>query len=194
MDKTTLLWTNTIAIAIFLVASTGTRLQSAEQSTISPYAAQLNSPVRGLSTQEVDDLLKGRGMGYARVGELNNYPGPRHVLDLQQKLNLSPAQVRQIEGVFQQMQANAQQLGQKIVEHEQQLSTAFAAGEIDSTKLKLQTEELSKLYSQLRVTHLQAHLQIKPLLKPDQIAAYNKLRGYTATRGQSSPVQHPHHQ
>lgn len=188
------MWAKTIAITIFLVASTGTRLQSAEQSTISPYAAQLNSPVRGLSTQEVDDLLKGRGMGYARVGELNNYPGPRHVLNLQQKLNLSPAQVRQIKGVFQQMQANAQQLGQKIVEHEQQLSTAFAASEIDSTKLKLQTEELSKLYSQLRVTHLQAHLQIKPLLKPDQIAAYNKLRGYTVTREQSSPVQHPHHQ
>ena len=194
MDKKTLIWTGTIASAIFLVVSTRTRLQSAEQSTISPEAAQLNSPVRGLSTQEVDDLLKGRGAGYARVAELNNYPGPRHVLDLQQKLNLSPDQVRQIEGVFQQMQANAQQLGQKIVEYEQQLSTAFAKGGIDSAKLKLQTEELSKLYSQLRATHLQAHLQIKPLLKPKQIAAYNDLRGYSATAEQSSPVQQPHHQ
>lgn len=193
MDNKTLIWTETIAITFLLAASTGTRLQSAEQSTLSPYAAQLNSPVRGLSTQEVDDLLEGQGAGYARVAELNNYPGPRHVLDLQQKLNLSPDQIQQIEGTFQQMQANAQQLGQKIVEHEQQLSTAFARGEIDSAKLKLQTEELSKLYSQLRATHLQAHLQIRPLLKPEQIAAYNELRGYTAPTEPSSPVHHPHH-
>lgn len=192
MDKKTLIWTG--AIAALLVASTGTGLQSAEPATISPYAAQLNSPVRGLSTQEVNDLLEGRGAGYARAAELNNYPGPRHVLDLQQELNLSSDQVQQIEGTFQQMQANAQQLGQKVVEYEQQLSTAFAQGEIDSAKLKQQMEELSKLYGQLRVTHLQAHLQIKPLLKPDQIAAYNELRGYTATAEQSSPIPHLHHQ
>ena len=41
------------------------------QSTHSPYIAQLNSPVRGLSPQEVDDLLNGRGAGYARAAELN---------------------------------------------------------------------------------------------------------------------------
>lgn len=193
MDKKTLVWTSTIAIVVFLIVSTGTGLQSAEPSTLSPYAVQLDSPVRGLSTQEVDDLLQGRGAGYARVAELNNYPDPRHVLDLQQKLNLSLDQVRQIEDTFQQMQANTQQLGRKIVEHEQQLSTAFAKGEIDSAKLTLQMEELSQLYSQLRATHLQAHLQIKPLLKPEQIASYDELRGYTATVEQSSPSQRPHH-
>jgi Spy/CpxP family protein refolding chaperone len=194
MGKKTLIWTGIIAIAGFLVAAAETVLQSAESSTISPYAAQLSSPVRGLSTQEVDDLLEGRGAGYARVAELNSYPGPRHILDLQQNLNLSSDQVRQIEGTFQPMQANAQHLGRKTVEREQQLSTAFARGEIDSAELKLQTEELSKLYSQLRATHLDAHLQVKPLLKPEQIAAYNELRGYTTTAEQSNPVQHLHHQ
>ena len=194
MTRKTLIWTGIIAIAGFLVAATEVRLQATKSSTISPYTAQLSSPVRGLSTQEIDDLLQGRGAGYARVAELNRYPGPRHILDLQQNLNLSPDQVTQIEGAFQQMQADAQQLGRKIVEREQQLSTAFARGEIDSAELRLHTEELSKLYSQVRATHLQAHLQIKPLLQPEQIAAYNELRGYTTPAEQPSSVQPPHHQ
>jgi hypothetical protein len=45
----------------------------------SPYVPELASPVRGLSAQEVDDLLNGRGAGYARTAELNGYPGPRHM-------------------------------------------------------------------------------------------------------------------
>jgi copper chaperone CopZ len=35
---------------------------------------QLNSPVRGVSPQEVDDLQNGRGASYARMAELNSYP------------------------------------------------------------------------------------------------------------------------
>ena len=38
-------------------------------------AARLNSPVRGLSPQEVDDLQNGRGAGYARMAELNSQRG-----------------------------------------------------------------------------------------------------------------------
>ncbi len=57
--------------------------------TTSPYIEQLDSPVRGLSEEEVDNLLNGKGPGYARMAELNGYPGPRHVLDLRSQLNLS---------------------------------------------------------------------------------------------------------
>lgn len=37
----------------------------------SPYVEQLDSSVRGLSSEEVDNLLKGKGAGYARMAELN---------------------------------------------------------------------------------------------------------------------------
>lgn len=156
----------------------------------SPYVAQQESPVRGLSSQEIDDLLNGRGAGYARTADLNNYPGPRHALDLQRQLNLSSEQTTQIQLVFERMQAQAKEIGQKIVHREGQFSAAFANGTISETELKSQTEDLALLYGQLRAVHLQAHLQIKPLLSTEQIAEYNTLRGYNDSSNQRPAGQH----
>lgn len=145
----------------------------------SPYVNQLTSPVRGLSAQEVNDLLNGRGAGFARMAELNNYPGPLHVLELKTQLNLSAQQTEQIQTAFESMNAKAKQLGELIVEREQQLSRGFATGTITSSEMQTQTEELAKLYGELRAAHLAAHLEVTPLLSPEQIATYNALRGYT---------------
>jgi Spy/CpxP family protein refolding chaperone len=155
--------------------------------TPSPYTEQLATPVRGLGAEEVDDLLAGRGMGFARMAELNSYPGPRHLLDLQAQLALTPAQVTQIDAAFQAMQRDAQALGREIVLQEQALSDAFATGTIDSATLETQVSLLGEIYAQLRNIHLQAHLNVTPLLTDEQIARYNELRGYT------DPAQDGHH-
>jgi Spy/CpxP family protein refolding chaperone len=175
-------------------ASAGLMLFSGHfnQGVRSPYVGQLDSPVPGLSAQEVDDWLNGRGAGYARTAELNNYPGPRHVLDLKQELALSPDQEQPIQAVFEQMQAEAKQIGQEIVQREAQFSAAFAGGAISEAGLKAQTKQLALLYGQLRAAHLQAHFQITPLLSPEQIAAYNTLRGYTSGPDQPVPGGHQH--
>ena len=94
----------------------------------SPYIEQLDSPVRGLSSSEVDNLLNGRGAGYARIAELNGYPGLRHVLDLSSELNLSAQQTEEIEVAFEQMESRAKSLGQTIVNKEQKLSEAVLSG------------------------------------------------------------------
>jgi Spy/CpxP family protein refolding chaperone len=111
---------------------------------------------------------------------------------MQQELNLSAEQSTQIEAVFQQMQAEAQQLGQEIVEREAQFSQSFANQTITEAELQAQTEELAQLYGHLRATHLQAHLQITPLLSAQQIARYNTLRGYTGAPEQLLPDSHQH--
>jgi Spy/CpxP family protein refolding chaperone len=154
----------------------------------SPYAGDLASPVRGLTAQEVDDLLNGRGMALARMAELNNHPGPRHLLDLQAELALSPEQIAQIEEVFSTMQAEAQALGKEIVQREQALSDAFAEGTLESAALQTQVLELGDYYAQLRAVHLQAHLQVTPLLSAQQITRYNELRGYAG--GEHHPHMH----
>ncbi len=135
--------------------------------------------MRGLSPQEVENLVHGRGAGYARMAELNSYPGPRHVLDLKQELNLSVEQEVAVQAEFERMQAEAKRVGQKILENEQQLSVAFVDRSITPTNLQEQTQELADLYGQLRAVHLEAHLRIMPLLSPEQIVQYNKLRGYS---------------
>ena len=149
----------------------------------SPYVAQLDSPVRGLSAQEVDDLRAGRGMGFARMAELNNYPGPRHVLDLQEELKLSAEQQASIEAIFSAMHTEAQALGEQILTREEQLGAAFVGGAVDEATLQQHVMTLAELYGQLRVAHLRAHLQVTPLLTPEQITAYNELRGYIGNGG-----------
>ena len=157
----------------------------------SPYVAQVTSPVRGLSAQEVADLRAGRGMGYARMAELNSYPGPRHLLDLQKELQLSAEQIDAIHAIFMEMEQQAQSLGQQIITGEDQLGVAFATNTLDETTLQRQVMQLADLYGQLRMTHLQAHLAVTPLLTSAQITAYNELRGYTSD-GEQSPMHHTH--
>ena len=176
--------TYTFGIACTLLLTTSSALAQHDHnapSDPSPYVDQRDSLVRGLSSQEVDDLLKGRGAGYARMAELNSYPGPRHVLDLKQELALSPQQEQEIQAVFKQMRLKAQRLGQTIVDREQEFSNAFAEQMISASELEQQTQELAKLYGELRQTHLQAHLQLTPLLSAEQIEKYNRFRGYTQT-------------
>ena len=146
--------------------------------TLSPYVNQLDSPVKGLSTKEIDDLLNGRGMGFARVAELNNYPGPKHLLELANELSLNKSQLEAIKAVFEDMQAKAKLLGKNILELELVLSRDFSEGEIDNVNLEKQTAELARLYGELRATHLAAHLEVTPLLSDYQIRHYNFLRGY----------------
>ena len=149
------------------------------ESSHSPYISQTDSPIRGLSSQEVDDLLAGRGAGYARAAELNSYPGPRHVLDLAKELSLSSEQEQAIQSAFESMQAQAQKLGSAVVRQEKGLSQEFANGTVNSERLDYYTQSLAMLYGQLRATHLNAHLQITPLLSPEQIKQYDQLRGYS---------------
>jgi hypothetical protein len=162
--------------------------------TPAAYAAQLSSPVRGLSAQEVDDLRNGRGAGYARMAELNSYPGPRHVLDLKDQLQLSPHQVEQIQAAYEHMDVEARQVGQEIVTRESDLSAVFARGAITEQELRERTANLGQLYARLRAIHLQAHVQITPLLSAEQIAQYNALRGYTAVPSMGGDQHRQHHQ
>lgn len=177
-----------VVVSIVLVV----RLRDTDRLARSPYVADQDSPLRGLSAQEIDDLLNGRGAGYARTAELNGYPGPRHVLDLKKELGLSSHQVEQIQAVFEQMQAEARRKGQEIVQREAQLSAAFAGESVSAAEVQEQTGALGLLYGELRATHLRAHLQITPLLSAEQIARYNALRGYTSTPGHPTPGRHQH--
>jgi Spy/CpxP family protein refolding chaperone len=179
-----------VAILLILGALGLWYLAGSNPERTSPYVSQLDSPVRGLSRQEVDDLLNGRGAGYARSAELNGYPGPRHVLDMREELTLSPQVVAQLEAIFSHMENRARQLGQQIVHQETELSQKFADNTLSETEMEAQVKELALLYGELRATHLQAHFQTLPLLSLEQVSKYNILRGYTNTLDQASPSDH----
>jgi Spy/CpxP family protein refolding chaperone len=184
-----------LALGAALTVTSCAQLGPAAQrpDTTSPYVGQLDSPVRGLTAQEVDDLLAGRGAGYARSAELNGYPGPRHMLDMGDKLSLQPEQRAKLTATFETMEARAKALGAQIVERERALSAAFTGGTLTPEALRQQTAELGQLYADLRATHLTAHLAIFPVLTPEQVAGYNVLRGYTGNDPMAPGMSHDHH-
>lgn len=151
----------------------------------SPYAAEQNREIQALSAAEISDLLKGAGMGLARPAELHHYPGPLHVLELSEELQLTPQQRSATEAVFGRMKRDAVHLGAQIVEAERSLDRLFSSGGIDRKALDTHVTRIAKLQGELRATHLRAHLEMKEILTADQIAAYDRLRGY----GESGDVR-----
>jgi Spy/CpxP family protein refolding chaperone len=154
-----------------------------------PYSGQEKRAVKALSDAEIADLLAGRGMGLAKAAELNGYPGPAHLLENADALKLGADQRRAIEAIRARMAEAAAALGREIVARERELDAAFAETRIDAALLKAKTGDIAALMGRLRAVHLAAHIETRPLLSPQQIAAYNKLRGYA---GDAPPAeQHP---
>jgi Spy/CpxP family protein refolding chaperone len=146
--------------------------------TTSPYAGQEQRTIKALSEQEIRDLLEARGMGLAKAGELNSYPGPLHVLQLANQLGLTDAQRAATETLYASMRAKAQPIGVKIIEAEKNLDRAFANGNIDPTVLQSQVDAIAVLQGELRTVHLETHLMQRSLLTAEQISRYDLLRGY----------------
>lgn len=157
-----------------------------------PYAGLETRSIKALSPQDVDDFRAGRGMGMALAAELNNYPGPRHVLDLSDRLGLSPAQKIRVSGLFDEMSARAQALGAQILDAEARLDRSFAAGDADETALRSMTADIAALKGELRYVHLRYHLVVRGLLSKDQIARYRDLRGYGSAGGAKHPADRRH--
>ncbi len=153
----------------------------------SPYAGQQSREVKALSRQDLDDLMNGHGMGLAKAGELNGYPGPAHILDLASELRLSPDQIRQVGALKDRVIANAKPLGEEIIQRERELEYQFESATINENRLASETEAIGNLQGRLRAVHLAAHIDAKRVLTPAQIARYNELRGYSTV---NSTVMH----
>jgi Spy/CpxP family protein refolding chaperone len=149
----------------------------------SPYAGEETRRIKSLSADDIDELRNGRGWGLAKAAELNGMPGPAHLLELQKEIGLTPAQVADVEALFRRMKASAKTLGNRLIELEADLNDAFAHGDIDRDALNARLVAIGKVRTQLRRTHLETHLATPKILRPEQIAAYNRLRGYDTSNG-----------
>ncbi|MBX9824377.1 MAG: periplasmic heavy metal sensor [Xanthobacteraceae bacterium] len=156
-----------------------------------PYAGMQTRPVKALSEQQVADLRAGRGMGLALAAELNGYPGPLHVLELADRLDLSAEQRAKVQRLFDDMKAEAIPVGARLIEQEAELDRLFATRTITADRLKAVTASIAETQGALRDAHLKYHLSTATLLSQHQMQRYAELRGYAA--GNASP-QHQHRQ
>lgn len=155
----------------------------------SPYAGQESRRIKSLSPTDIRGLLNGEGMGLAKAAELNGYPGPKHVLELAEPLQLSAAQLAATEATFRKMNSRARDIGAQIVQREQALDALFAGGSVTSEALSRSVEQIGALQAGLRAVHLDAHLSQVAILTPEQVARYRQLRGYDS---QSAEHSHAH--
>ena len=166
-------------LALLLTSGIGSAPWAAPDNTPGqPYAGQQTRTIKALSAKEIKDLNTGAGLGMAKAAELNQYPGPVHILQFADKLNLTKQQRRQVEVLYKEMKVAAIPLGKKIVAKEAALDRLFATGKITEQNLEQHVTEIARLKGRLRVVHLKVHLKSKPLLTSHQRMLYNRLRGY----------------
>src|SRR5215467_7344476 len=118
-----------MAAVVAIVLFTGSAMSQ------QPYAGLQERTIKTLSDQQIADLRAGRGMGLALAAELNGYPGPIHVLELSDRLGLSPDQRRQVQRLYDAMKTEAIATGERLIDAETALDRAFKDRTITAERL-----------------------------------------------------------
>ena len=151
----------------------------------SPYKSLQTRSIKALSDEEIRGYREGAGMRLALPAELHGYPGPKHILELEKPLALTPEQKASIQQLYDRMHGEAVSIGTKVVELEKALDEAFRDSKIDAKRLSELTNEIAALQGRLRYTHLVTHIEAKGLLTRHQLHEYSRLRGYGEGHGHS---------
>lgn len=156
----------------------------------SKYAGQETRQIKSLSPEDVVELKRGGGWGLAKAAELNGVPGPIHLLELKDKIGLTVDQVREITKLYEEMKGQAITAGKTYLALEKQLDKKFRGRSIEATELKQLLKKIAEARSALRFVHLSTHLKARPIVTPQQVVLYNKLRGYGSDPCASVPAGH----
>lgn len=181
-----------LLVMLAAAASAGAFGAAADAPPASPYAGQETRAIKALSPGEIESLLGGKGMGFAKAAELNGYPGPAHVLELGDALSLSAEQREKTGALFAAMEREAIALGRSLVEAERDLEALFASRTATPEKLAAALARTGELQARLRGVHLRAHIEQAALLTPEQVMRYAELRGYGHHRPQPPGPEHGH--
>jgi hypothetical protein len=171
--KVTILVSILILIPAFIFSTT-------DRSHNSKYAGEEKREIKSLSESDIEELKNGKGWGLAKAAELNGVPGPAHLLEMKEKINLSAQQIREIEDIYRKMKQEAIPLGLELINLERELNNHFAKRTISDELLSQILQRIAQVHRQLRYVHLSTHLKTPIILKSEQITLYNKLRGYSS--------------
>jgi len=147
--------------------------------TGSSYAGEESREIKALSAEEQRGWREGSGAGLARAAELNGHPGPMHVLEHAEALRLSASQKKETEALMARHKEEVRRLGAELVEAERELDQLFRTRRATAASIRNLTDRIGSLQARIRASHLITHLQQTAMLQPEQVAAYDRLRGYT---------------
>lgn len=125
---------------------------------------------------EFRNLQQGRGMGMGRVAAVNGYPGPMHVLEHPEALELTDGQIERTRELVTRVKTRAPELGKQVVDAEKRLEAMIAEGSVNAARMDSLLLEIAELRAHLRSLHLTAHLDQAAVLTEAQLEKYNELR------------------
>lgn len=145
-----------------------------------PYADRFDpaAAIRSLTPEQVAQIERGEGAGFALPAELNGVPGPRHVLDMARDLGLAREQVARVQTIYDGMRAAVIPAGQRYLDAVRSLEGDFRAGTLSGADLPGRVAEVARLEGELAAAHLAAHLTTAAILTAEQTSTYNRIRGY----------------
>jgi hypothetical protein len=172
--------TTTLLFASLVLAAAAQAQHHGHGAAPAPYAGLQQREIKALSADDTKRLLEGQGMTLALAAELNGYPGPMHVLEHADALQLDEQQRQRTQALMHAHKAEARELGARLVAAERELDRAFASRSISEPALARLTADIGQLQAELRAAHLRTHLQQTAMLSARQVTKYQHLRGYGA--------------
>jgi len=179
-----------LLLTILVILSFGCSHDEHSNQQQSQYSGQESREIKALTTQEVEGYLNGMGMGLAKVAELNQYPGPKHVLELADQLELSEQQREETEALYNQMKEKAVDKGETYIAKERELNQLFESDEVSSLMVDSLLVEIGKIKGSLRAVHVTTHIDMRDILTSEQIMKYDELRGYGEDNSAHDPQNH----
>ena len=127
--------------------------------------------------EEFDRVIaEGRGAGLAFAADQNGYPGPIHVLEVKDRLSLTPVQEREMERLTTKMFAASRPKSAALLDAEARLRRLFADGIADEPRVRAAVAEVERARSEVRLVHLLTHLQTRQALSDEQRRRYHEMR------------------
>jgi Spy/CpxP family protein refolding chaperone len=127
--------------------------------------------------REFDQVVAdGRGFGLAFPADQNGYPGPLHVLELKDRLRLTPEQETRMRALFETMLGEARRRAARLVAAEARLQRVFAAGAADAAGVRAAVAEAETARAEVRLVHLLTHVQARDVLTETQRRTYHEIR------------------
>ena len=131
----------------------------------------------GVSKQEKEALLKGAGLGAGMIAMTNGYPGPKHVLEMGDELELTAAQRESLGKIYGNVKARSVELGTELVEKDEKLTALFASGSASTGEVEKLSREIGELQGRVRAEHLNAHVETFDTLTPAQRETLSSMQG-----------------
>src|SRR5881296_1766479 len=126
---------------------------------------------------EFDKVVgEGRGFGMAFAADQNGYPGPMHVLELQDRLTLTADQEAKAQALMHAMFSESKPKSARLLEAEAKLRRLFADRAADDAAVRAAVAEVERARAEVRLVHLLTHLKARDILTEAQRRVYQEAR------------------